>query len=166
MSLYKIDNELNVAIEMMLDSIDEETGEVDENLAKAVDELQVERRQKLEAIGCYIKNLEAEEAAIKEEMSALKARAESKSRSVERLKEYVANSLLAVNEMKFESPKVAFSFRKSEKVEITDISKIPTEFLRTKTTVDADKIALKAVMKEGTVVDGAQLVLKQNLQIK
>lgn len=166
MTLYEIDNETRIAIQTMLMSVDEETGEVDEQMAKAVEELQIARKEKLEAIGCYIKNLEAEQKAIKEEEKALKERADAKEKQIERLKAYVANSLLATNELKFESPRVAYSFRKSESVDVTDLSKIPTQYLKTKTTVDADKTAIKKAMKDGEIVEGAQLVIRQNLQIK
>lgn len=166
MTLYEIDKNIEMAIDALLDSVDEETGEVNEEMANAVDELKVARKEKLEGIGCYIKNLFAEVEAIKEEADNLRKRAKVMENRAERLREYVANSLLASHETKFEGVRVAYSFRRSESVEVLDLEKVPSEYLKTKTEVSADKVAIKKVLKEGNTIDGCALVIKQNLLVK
>ena len=122
--------------------------------------------EKLGNIGAYIKNLEAEAAAIKTERDNLKKRMDSKQREIDRLKEYVSNSLLSNNEKKMETSRVAFSFRSSEQVEIHDQEQIPKEYMKEKTTYDPDKTAIKNAIKGGQEVAGCELIQKQNLQIK
>ena len=166
MTLYEIEQALELAIEELLDCVDEETGEVDEEKMHAVDALKMARAEKLEGIGCFIKNLMAEADAIKEESKKLAERAKIKENRVERLKRYVADNLLANNETKFEGVKVAYSFRKSEAVDILDESAIPSEYLKTKTEISPDKTAIKKAIKAGKEVAGAVVKENMNLQIK
>ena len=166
MKLYEIDQQTAIAIDALLNSVNEETGEVDEEAAQALEALQVSRAEKLESLGCVIKNLMAEQEAIKKEADALTARAKTKANEIERLKNYVAMSLLNANESKFEGTKVVFSFRKSTKVEIGDQSILPKKYLVKKVSIEPDKTALKKAMEDGKVIDGASLVIKQNLQVK
>lgn len=166
MTLYEIEQAIRDAVDAMLDSVDEETGEVDVELANAINGLQLERAEKLENIGCYIKNLEAEIEAIKAEKDKLMERAKAKEKKVERLKDYVAVNLINNNELKFDSPRVSYSFRKSEQVDVRDESKIPSDYMVTKTKIEPDKTAIKKAIKEGIAIDGAILIQKMNLQIK
>lgn len=55
-------------------------------------------------------------------------------------------------------------FRKSEKVEITDESKLSEDFVVIKK--EPNKILIKEALKNGSIVDGAELITNQNLQIK
>lgn len=166
MTLYEIEQEMQMAIEAMLDSVNEETGEVDEEMARAIEDLQLARAEKLESIGCYIKNLDAEVEAIKAEKKKLEERAKVKENRLARLKDYVANNLVANNELKFDSPRVSYSFRKSEQVDIRDIDKIPEEYTTKVTEIKPDKTAIKKAIKDGIAIDGALLIQKMNLQIK
>ena len=77
------------------------------------------------------------------------------------LQEYVAASL---NGDTFSTSKVAVTYRKSEAIEVLDIDKISPEYI--KTTISADKTAIKKAIKAGEVVDGAQLIERMNMQIK
>lgn len=47
-----------------------------------------------------------------------------------------------------------------------DADKIPREFKNTKTEVCINKIDIKKAIKAGDVIDGADLVYKNNIQIK
>ena len=71
-----------------------------------------------------------------------------------------------VGKTKFETGKVALSLRKSPYVYITDEKKLPEMFLRTTTSVEPDKNAIKKELTAGNKVDGATLEHRQNLQIK
>lgn len=165
-SLYEIDRTIESILERMFAEVDEETGEVSQGILDELDQMQAARAEKFDNIGAYIKNLEAEAAAIKTEMNNLKERLESKLRHVERLKEYVANSLLSNGEKKMETPRVAFSFRSSERVEIIDKDQIPKKYMVKKVTFDPDKTEIKNMLKSGHKIKGCELVQRQNLQIK
>lgn len=163
MRLYELDSTIAQVIERGF-TFDEETGEVlfDES---DLDALEAERAEKLEACACYTKSVEAEAAAIKAEIDALKERLDAKNRKAERMRDYMARSMLASGETKFETARCALSFRKSEAVELTGDA-LPAEFVKVKTTETVDKTAIKKAIKAGKTVAGAVLVERKNLQVK
>ena len=168
-SLYELDANIIELLENGFNSacIDEETGEIDENkVNQYLEELQIDRKDKIENIAVFIKSLEADALAIKAEEKKLKERREAKERKTERMKEYVKQSLLLHGDMKFETPRVVLTFRKSDTVVIDDLNKLGDEYLTTKTEIVANKTALKQALKFGEIIDGVHLEEKQNLQIK
>ena len=72
---------------------------------------------------------------------------------------------MILNGQKFESPKVAIGYRRSEQVELLDESLIPKEFFKTPAPT-VDKAAIRDQLKKGTPVPGAALTQVYNLQIK
>ena len=163
-SLYEINNELEQVISLMFtEAMESETGEVSQEIADRISELQLQKEEKLDNLGAYIKNLKAETEALKNEIDNLKARMDSKKKKVEWLSNYMASVL---NGEKFESPRVAVSFRKSESVVVTDIDLLRPEFVKEKVERTADKTAIKEALKAGQEVSGAYLEAKSNIQIK
>ena len=151
-SLY----EINQAI---MDCMDMETGEILD--VQQLDALQMQLEDKLEGIGCWIKNLEAEAAAYKAEKDAFAARQKAAENKAASLKNYLSGYLQGCP---FETLRVKISFRKSESLEVSETAVVPMEYL--KHTVDIDKAELKKAVKAGLVLDGVQLIQKQNIQIK
>lgn len=121
------------------------------------------RDRKLENIGLFIKELDAQAAAVKAEKDNMAERQKSLESKANNLRKYAAYALRGE---KFSTPKVAFSYRKSEVVDIAADAKIPEEFIKTKIEKAPDKAALKKAMKDGAEFEGITLVTKQNLQIK
>ena len=153
MNLY----EINHAI---LSCIDETTGEILD--VQQLDALQMQLEDKLEGIGCWIKNLEAEAAAYKAEKDAFAARQKAAENKAASLKNYLSGYLQGCP---FETLRVKISFRKSESLEVAEGAAVPEEFLRYKDP-EVDKTELKKAIKAGLVLDGVQLVQKQNIQIR
>ncbi len=153
-NLYEID-------QWILECIDFETGEVID--PDRLESLQMERSQKIENVVCWIKNLLSDAEAIKAEKDALADREARCRKKAESLKGWLA---FALGGQKFDSARCAVSFRRSETVEIEDVALIPKDLLRVKTTVEANKTAIKALLKEGQEVVGCRLVENQNIQIK
>lgn len=162
-SLYEIDQAVLSVLENGL-VFDEETGEVlfDED---NFEQLEGERNAKLEAVALYVKSLDAEAAAMKAEEKELAKRREARERKAERLRRYVANSMILFGDPKIETPRVALSFRKSEAVEVVDAGAIRADFWK-QAAPTIDKTAIKKAIKAGEVVEGAELVTRQNLQIR
>lgn len=152
MNLYEIDREI-------MTCWDEETGEILD--VQKFDAMQMALEEKLENIGLYIKNLEAEAAALKAEEEAFKARKKRAENKAASLKEYLGGYLRGCP---FETLRVKVSFRKSESLEVLDGATVPEEFL--KHTVEVNKADLKKAVKAGLVLEGVQLVEKQNISIK
>lgn len=153
MNLFEINQEI-------MSCVDTETGELlDEEKFAA---LQIDMQDKLEGLGCWIKNLEADAAALKAEEQAFAERRKSVERQIANKKQYLSNFL---DGEKFETLRVKISFRKSESLEVSEEAKIPEEFLKYKEP-EVNKVDLKKAVKAGLVLDGVQLVQKQNIQIK
>lgn len=164
MKLYDIDEQLNELINSV--EIDEETGEIINGLnVEKFDQLVLEREKKLEGLGIYIKQLLMEAEDLKEESKNLKIRADRKIKKAENLKNFLSTYLLNNKIPKFETSKVALSFRKSEVVE-ADEDLVPRKYFKKKVEYALDKIGIKTLLKAGKGVKGAQLIEKQNLQIK
>ena len=164
MTLYEINKEIELALLAIFDSEDPETGEVDEAAVHHLEDLNILKDEKIEAYGCYLKNLQAESEAIKAEEEALKARRKSLDRKFDRLKHYVSDMLAGENWSK--SSKVAFSFRSSDQTIIDDESKLPAEFVKTKIETTPDKMGIKKAIKNGEAVPGAHLEKVSNMSIK
>lgn len=157
MNLYEIKQEFEKAIE---ECVDMETGEIIN--PTRLDELNMVLTDKRENVALYIKNLSAEAKAIDEEAKNLTNRKRVLNNKVEGLKKYLADNLEG---HKFETAKVVVSFRKSEQLEINSIEHIPTEYLISQEP-KIDKVALKKSIKQGAVINGVQIIIKQNIQIK
>jgi ubiquinone biosynthesis protein Coq4 len=127
---------------------------------------------KADNIACMIKNLNAEALAIKTEEQALAERRKAKEKQVERLKEYLSETLLSVNYTKIETARNKISFRKSESVYIANeeefiewCTKEHDDFLTYKAPT-LNKTMIKSALASGEVIEGASIVSKQNMQIK
>lgn len=153
-SIYEIDQQI-------MQCIDFETGEIVD--AEKLNALQIEKDKKIEGIACWIKNLNAEAQNIKAEEQALAERRKAKENKAEQLKQYLSDILEA---MPFESTRAKITFRKSTAVNITDESKLADGFKKVETVVKIDKKAIGDALKFGEKVDGAELVVNQNIQIK
>lgn len=164
-ALYEIDKNLYQLLEFDM-VVDEETGEIlfEES---DIDNLLLSRDEKIENTGCYIKNLLSDIEQLKAEEKSLKERRQTKEKKVERLKKYLADSMLLFGDKKFETPRVALSFRKSKQVEIDEGVVLPEEFIKVKVEKSPDKTKLKdAILKQGESFEGVRIIEKENLQLK
>ena len=141
MNLFEIENEI-------MNCWDQETGEILDS--DRLDQLEMERDTKIENIALYIKNLTEDAEALKAENKA------------ELLKKYLATYLAG---QKFSTPRVAISFRKTSSVNVTDMTAIPKEYLKFADPT-VDKNAIKAAIKAGTSVAGAEIVEGKSMSIK
>ena len=153
-NLYEIDQGI-------LECLDLETGEVIDPYRLEI--LHMERSQKIENVECWIKNLLSDAEAIKAEKDALADREAKCRKKAEDLKRWLGNALEG---QKFNTARCAVSFRRSETVEVSDVALLPDDLKRVKTTVEPNKTAIKALLKEGQEVIGCCLVENQNIQIK
>lgn len=162
MTLYEIDRAIEDAL---LIATDPETGEIlDEELFEQYKQLNMDRDQKIENIGCFIKNLEADAAAIKAEAKNLAARAKAAENKADHLREYLQ---FCLGGEKFQTPRLAVSFRHSKKVEVDPdrLYDIPEEYLRYKEP-EPDKKAIGDALKAGEEIPGCGLVESVSMIIK
>ena len=152
MTLYDIDQRL-------LDLIDTESGEIAD--MEAFEELQIERDRKLEGIALAYKNFSAEANALGEQKKSFAEREKAALNKAERCRKLLERGLAG---QKMETPMVAVSYRKSTAVEITDLDALP--FAYTVTEIKPDKERITDALKNGETVPGAELVERNNIQIK
>lgn len=169
MNLFQIDNKMLEIIEktFTIDCVNMETGEIDFDKATALfDTLNVDREVKFNNYGMYIKNLQSEITALKEQERIFSDRRKAKEKRVESLKKALVNSMKTFGDSKFESPQLVMSLRQSQAVEIVDETLLPDIYMRMKVIKEPDAKLIAADIKSGISVDGAQLVTRQNLQLK
>lgn len=165
-SLYEINQEIE---EIMESCVDPETGEISEEVIQKLTELQMAKDTKVENVALWHKNLVAESKAIADEIKALQDRKKSLEKKMQWQENYLEWALAG---SKFETPKVAITYRKSTAVEIDDLGKFILRYMdkpdlvTVRTDYAPNKSSIKAMLKEGQEIDGATLVEKQNMQIK
>ncbi len=153
MNLYDIDNAI-------LSCVDMETGEIID--AEKLDELKMEKERKIRNIACWVKELNAEAEALKKQKDAFAAREKAAKNKAEGLKAYLS-SYLDGKEAK--GTEYQISFRASQATEITDEEVIPPAY-RIPQPDKLDKAGILTALKGGTVIPGAQLIERKNIQIK
>ena len=162
MTLY----EINEALRNALASIDPETGEITADL----DELEIQRADKIEGIALSIKEDIALADAIEKEAKTMLDRAKSVNGRAEWKKRYLTNALTHEDGMeKYQSARVSIGWRKSERVEIADepgFIAVHPDFCATKVEVKPDRTLIKKTIKDGGEVTGAAIVETQSIQIK
>lgn len=153
MTLYEIDQEL-------LQCMDTETGEILDY--DRLTELQMARDEKIEKVALWYKNLLADAEAYKNEKNAFYEREKQAKEKAASLKEWLNNALAGTP---FKSTRVAVSFRKVEKVAISNLLDLPHDFVKF-AEPQPDKIAIKKAIKEGMEVSGAYLEQDISMSIR
>lgn len=161
MNLYEIDKSI-------LELADPETGEITD-WAK-LEELQMEREKKLENVALWCKDLKAQAAAIREEEAALANRRKVIEVMIESRERYLEGALQG---RKFETARCFVSFRRSQRVEITD-ERAAVNWARENERHDLIAYTLPAIkkgdlgplLKAGEIIPGAKLTEKVNVLVK
>lgn len=181
MNLYDINDKLYYLIE---EGFDNESGEIlsEDELFKAINNATMELDKKIDNIGAYIKNLESEVEAIKEEKKKLSSRQKTKENRINSLKRYLdgyfrysqsnyfEDTTGKVKFHKFESPRCVISYRKSDSINITDINKVPELYIKERVLTENDvrKSDIKDFLKKykDETIDGVELLHNKNISIK
>jgi hypothetical protein len=114
----------------------------------------------------YVRNLEAEAAAIDEARKRMEARAKSAANQAKRLKDYLRLELERTG-LTPKAPDLALALRKNPpSVRIDDEARLPADYLETVTTTRARKQALLEALKAGETIPGATLSQSTRLVIR
>ena len=152
-NLYEIDTQIT-------ECFDTDTGELLD--AEKLENLMIEKENKLENVALWIKNLKADAAMYKAEKTAFAERQAAAERKAESLTEWLKNAL---NGQKFKTEKAEVSFRKTSKVEVLDIWELNEDFVKYSDPTP-DKAAIKRAIKAGEEVKGAKLIDDISMTIK
>jgi len=159
-SLYQI----NGALISLLEEIEENGGELTEEIAS---QLEIKEAELFEKTSGYLEIIGSQEAFISridEEIKRLEARKKQSKNLVDRLKSNLVNAVEVFGEIELETATV--TTRKSVSVEVTDVNSLPDIYKLKKVTEAANKTVIKKDLKEGVVIDGCQLIENKNLKIK
>lgn len=158
MNLFEINGFLRDLIES---ATNPETGEINSQLSSEIEDLTIERDNKVEYLALLKKELEYKSEALHEECEILKARKKIVDKKCEWIRLYLSTIL---NGQNFETPRVVISWRKSESLQIDNENLLPAEYYRY--TESVDKLKIKEALKSGVQIDGCQIVAKNHIQIK
>jgi hypothetical protein len=159
--LYEIDNMLREAYDAVEEYVDQETGEIPDDWANFLDDVQMERDYKALSVAAMYRELCAEEKAIADEAKRLTARAKTAKNKAEGLKNYL--SCFVKPGEKLKDARVSIGWRKSRAVVIDNENKLPDECFRVVRAVS--KTSVKEMLEKGDL-DGAHIEERQNIQVR
>ncbi|MGU8470247.1 siphovirus Gp157 family protein [Clostridium perfringens] len=165
MKLYELTQNYR-NLESLLDNLGEQEGLTVEMIHGALGQVEDDINTKIENTCKVIKEIEADSIGIDEEIKRLSALKKQKENTAKKLKEYVEFEMNGIGLTKVEGKLFKISFRKSKVVKVIDETKIPKEFIKIKTTETISKTNLGKALKNGEIIEGAELVENKSLQIK
>lgn len=169
MTLYQLNAEFEELYNLLCDLPDDDE-EALEAYYTTLEGIQGEIDQKMENIACFIKQLNADAAALKAERDAIEARLKAKQHKADRLKAMLQDALVNAGLKRLEMPKAKISLRQNPpSVIITDLGAVAASAYikpRVIKEADVDKTAIKAAIQSGEDVPGAELESKTSITIK
>lgn len=159
-SLYDINTQIE---ELTNKLVDEETGEINEEIFEQLEQLDMDKKEKIENYGIVIKNIKGEIEALDSEIKSLTERKKAKTNKMNRMMDYAKYSL---NGDTLETSKVAFGYKKGESVDVIDEEIVPDDYCKFETTRKPMKTEIKKAIKGGKKVPGCVLIVENHLQVK
>lgn len=166
MKLYEIDEQIRQIESALMETVDEDTGEITDGLMAnllmdRLTDLDIAREKKIEGICLWRLETLGEAEAIGNEIKRLQKRKKAAENRAESLKQFVTEAL---NGEKFKTPKVSVSYKKSESVSVPNPAALPDDYVRIK--LEPDKAKIKDAIKKGEEVYGATLETNVSTIIK
>jgi hypothetical protein len=164
LTLYEIAKEHRADLEKLAD-LDLPDDVMEDTLGSLGGELQV----KAQSVACFIRNLEATAASIKEAEAQMAARRKALENRAARVKDYLHASMLMAGVEKLECPLFRMSIRNNPAaVEVYQPELIPQQYMRQPEPPPpaVDKKAIAEALKAGQEVAGCRLTHGTRLEIK
>ena len=167
LTLYQISDEMRILINQ-LNSEDafDEIGTLKPELQTALQITHNELQKKAISYGYVIKHYADQETLVKAEIDRLKKLQEYIRRRNDAITDRIKNAMLEFGIEKIEGETLNLKITKSKAVNVYDQSQLEERFLRAKTVIEPDKIAIKdAILKDGEVIKGAEIIENRSLKI-
>lgn len=164
--LYKLAEDLETAYQLLAESVDEETGEINPDAINLLNECKESFDDKISGLVEFIKRLSADYEAYKKEETRLAAMKKSTDNKIDWLKGYIKSCLEKTGRDKVETTSCKVSLSSSHAVNITNLEALPAEYKSVEQTVKVDKKALADAFKQGQEIAGAEYVTNINLRIR
>lgn len=160
MKLYEISDAIRAALDHI--DVDPETGEILN--ADNLHAVEAEASDKIEATALYLRELDAEAKAAKDEADRMIARVKSMQKRSDYIKSMLLDALHATGKVK--TARVTVSIRTTKAVEIAEGADLPEAYTTVKTTVSPNKIAIKQALLDGVEVPGCHLEARESVSIR
>jgi hypothetical protein len=164
-TLFDIDSAYQDTLNKCCASAEENQGVIEPNLALQLEAVEMQRDVKIENTLKFYKNENAIALMLETEIDTLQRRLKTHANNAN----FGKSLLLAVVKPgeKIEYGCGRISWRESTSANVTDFQRLPEEYKRVvPERKEPDKIAIKAALVAGKVVDGAELVKSNNIQLK
>ena len=112
---------------------------------------------KAEKVVYAIRGLERRVSLMKDQREHFTRRIHTVEENAGYLRTYLQHGLESTGKKRLETPAFSIRLHKSVGTLITDEEQIPTQLMRSKTIIEPDKPAIKAQLKAGEIVPGAEL---------
>lgn len=143
--------------------VDAETGEYYDS--ENISELEGRIEDKIDAIACYIKEVDSDADAMKAEEQRIAKRRKAAEVRSDRLRQYLMAWMQESGRRKAETARSCVSLRRAESVKVYDDLALPDGFMRQRIENVPDKKAIKAAIKAGEQVPGAEIVSYDSMVI-
>ncbi len=164
MSLYELDQRYRELFDALVHSEDEAETENIGHQLMAVDE---NIKLKVDNVVRFVRSLEADCEAIKQEEARLKQRRQALERKRDGLGEYLKGYVKTAHDGKVKGNTFEIAIRKTPaKLIVDDENKVPMDFIKIKEEKSIDKVALKNHLKLIGHIDGVRLETGEALKIK
>lgn len=162
MNLYEINSAYQEALNEAMEAAEQNDGLIPDDLDDELEEIGIEREQKIQSCIGYYKNENAIADMLEAEIKALTARKHAHESHAEWMKNYLSKNVSQGEKFEYAIGKI--SWRESESVRIVDETAIPEEFIKIERS--PKKKDIKDAIKKGFAVTGAEIEKNQNIQIK
>lgn len=160
MKLYEIPTKIRAVLDGI--DCDPETGEILN--ADALHTVEAEASEKIEATALYLRELDAEAKAAKEEADRMLARVKSMQKRSDYLKAMLIEALHVTGKVK--TARVTVSIRTTQAVAVDEGANLPEAYTTAKTTVSPNKVAIKQALLDGVEVPGCSLEARESVSIR
>lgn len=162
MKLYELNQNYMNMLELLENpEIPEEV--IQEGLNKIGEDIDL----KVENMAKLIRTIDLQAKAYKEEEKRIANNRKVLENKVKNLKSYIQESMISTNKKKIKGNIFTLSIQKNApSVNITDLDNIPDEYKKKEIVITPDKKAIKDLLKQGEIVEGAELKQTESLRIR
>ena len=166
MSIYTITQDIKELEKQLIETLDEDTGEVDTVVSNALAVKREELDSKVVNIQKFIIGLNGNNTIIDDEIKRLQGLKKRNDTIIKSLKKGVATAMNALGIDKIITPTMEIGYSTSEEAIIDNKDLLPVGMLREKITYEPDKTAIKKALQNGETLMGARLQTNYNLRVK
>lgn len=161
--------EIMSALEDVYNLVDENQGELDDDLEAQLDQVEGELSTKINSCLRYVDTMQALSIEYKDRASKYRERSASLQKQADRLKDYVLQCLKRDGREKYHTedyPEI--KIRKGPPsvhiINVVEFEKAHPEWMREKTTVTPDKVAIKEALNNGQAVQWVEIVRQDKIK--